>query len=174
MSQVVIDTDKIWSEIRVPLAIIVVIAIVIIAGITLYDKGWTDATTAQTAASAPVATVIAQPTAIPAPAPAGFQDFWTGPQEIQSMTTGSGNSQINTWTQGGYYFVPWQAYSALEPGDWISLHVTGTTSPYGTVIMNADQVVLTGYGYPAGYHVYDSVMNDNWHKTYPGFVTVHN
>ena len=67
MSQVVIDTDKIWSEIRVPLAIIVVIAIIIIAGITLYDKGWADAATAQTAASAPVATVIAQPTAIPAP-----------------------------------------------------------------------------------------------------------
>ena len=80
MSQVVIDTDKIWSEIRVPLAIIVVIAIIIIAGITLYDKGWADAATAQTAASAPVATVIAQPTAIPAPAGRipGFLDRSTG------------------------------------------------------------------------------------------------
>jgi hypothetical protein len=110
-----------------------------------------------------VQTVVATPTPTPAPSQVSQFPFWTGPQEIQSMTTGSG-PQINTYTPGGYYYVPWQAYSALEPGDWVSFHVVSESSPWQTTMFNADQVVLTGYNYP--------VKDGRYQKVYPGTVTI--
>jgi hypothetical protein len=146
MSQVVIDTDKIWSEIRIPLAIIVVIALVIIAGVTLYDKGRADAIVAQTMAAAPVATVIAQPTAIPALTPAGFAAYYTQPLEITSMETGSG-PQVDTIDGEHFYLSSWQDYYRLQLHEICSFYVTGTTNPYGTVMLQASQVNVVGYAW---------------------------
>jgi hypothetical protein len=144
MSQVVIDTDKIWSEIRIPLAIIVVIALVIIAGVTVYDKGRADATVAQTTAAVPVATITLTPT--PVPTPAGFTAYYTQPLEITSMETSSG-PQVDTIDGEHFYLSSWQDYYRLQLHEICLFYVTGTTNLYGTVMLQASQVNVVRYAW---------------------------
>jgi len=174
MTEIKIDTDKIWDAIKIPVFIILIVVVIAIAGVAVYDQGRADALFQQQQVTAAAQPPQPQPTPVPTATPSPY------PETVSVTVTGANGPPGNMFPEvvdnsGRIYDISnsGSVWQNIIPYATYDIYVTGERQQFGETIyetgwityVNSPVYYYSSAGPACGYNGYTCYPYNSYSST---------